>query len=219
MLPTAVRGAAPQCFQAAVQSGSRNLKSGCRKAALLHTCSPKLVFKATSESCSPSCRAKRLRKPPSPKTDVLHCSTKMCPQLSSRAVARKLRFCKRVYQKCPQSHFAKRLPMAPELLRLARKIVSKSGFQKLLPKATPAIESCFLQRLSVNATSMPRSFSQCPKAVLQSVLQSTPAKRLPQSGCSPEQLSTRVPHSDSRKLLPKLPLKLRFFKVAVKSCS
>ena len=217
MLPTAVRGAAPQVFsKAAVQSGSRNLKSGCRKAALLQTCSPKLVFKATPESCSPSCRAKRLRKPPPPQKQMSCAAPQRCahscpPKLLPESFDSANVFTK----KCPQSHSAKRLPMAPELLRLARKIVSKSGFQKLLPKATPAIESYFLQRLSVNATSMPRSFSQCPKAVLQS----TPAKRLPQSGCSPEQLSTRVPHSDSRKLLPKLPLKLRFFKVAVKSCS
>ena len=200
MLPTAVRGAAPQVFsKAAVQSGSRNLKSGCRKAALLQTCSPKLVFKATPESCSPSCRAKRLRKPPFPKN--------RCPALLHKDVPTAvLQSC------CPKASILQTC-----LPKNVPKAILQSGYRwpqncyawpgKLFPKA--ASKSCFLKLLlqskAVFCSDCPSMLLQCRevspnvrKLFFKAPLQSgCPKAAVPQNN-SPHMFLTATPESCSQ---------------------
>ena len=134
-------GAAPQNYAQAV------LQSCCPKAA--ESCSPKLlpkiapqncVLKATPQRCSPklrffkaavqSCSSKLLPIKLLPKAVPRRCSTKLCPKLFSKAVARKLRFCKSVYQNVSPKPFCKAAPesCAPKLLSLPPKVASESGF-------------------------------------------------------------------------------------------
>ena len=85
---------------------------------------------------------------------------KLPPKLFSKAVAPKLRFCKPVHQNVSPKPFCKAAPesCAPKLLSLPPKVVSESGFSKLLSKATP--QSCRSSRqLSVNAAAKPQSYS------------------------------------------------------------
>jgi hypothetical protein len=198
MLPTAVRGAAPQVFsKAAVQSGSRNLKSGCRKAALLQTCSPKLVFKASPESCSPSCRAKRLRKPPPQK------------QMSCAAP-------QRCAHSCPPKLLPESFDSAHVFTKNVPKAILQSGYRwpqncyawpgKLFPKA--ASKSCFLKLLPQSKAVF---CSDCPSMLLQCREVSPNVRKLffkaLQSGCpkaavpqnnSPHVFLTATPESCSQ---------------------
>ena len=118
------------------------LQSCCPKAA--ESCSPKLLPKiapqscvliATPQRCSPklrffkaavqSCSSKLL-----PKAVPLRCSTKLCPKLFSKTVARNLRFWKPVYQHVSPKPFCTAAPdsFAPKLLSLPPTVVSESGF-------------------------------------------------------------------------------------------
>ena len=123
------------------------LQSCCPKAA--ESCSPKLLPKIAPQSCvliatpqrcshqsggssklpckaaPQSCSLKRL-----PKAVPLRCSTKLCPKLFSKAVARNLRLGKPVYQHVSPKPFCTAAPdsCAPKLLSLPPTVVSESGF-------------------------------------------------------------------------------------------
>ena len=97
------------------------------KAAVLQSCgSSKLpFFKAAVHSCSLKLAA--------PQSCSLRFSTKLCPKLFSKAFARKLRFCKPVYQNVSPKPFCKAAPesCAPNLLSLPPSV---SCFRKRLLK-------------------------------------------------------------------------------------
>ena len=154
-----------------------------------------------------------------PKAVPRCCSLKLCPKavlqrlLPQSCDSTKLLLKAAVQSYCPkaatlQTYTPKRLPKAilqsgsrKLLLKVATKscspkVVSESGFLKLLAKATP--QSCrSSKQLSINAAAKPQSCSpqliptvapQFPKAVLQS----TSAKRLPQSGYAPNLFPKRL---------------------------
>ena len=132
MLPTAVRGAAPQCFQSCRPKRFPKPEKRLSQSGSASNLFPKASFQSDSRKLLPKLPCKKApQTPPSPKTDVLRCSTKMCPQLSSKAVARKLRFCKRVYQKMSPKPFCKAATDGPRIATPG----PENCFQKRLPKA------------------------------------------------------------------------------------
>ena len=151
MLPTAVRGAAPQVFsKAAVQSGSRNLKSGCRKAALLQTCSPKLVSKRLPKAAPQATVQKGSANPPSPK------------QMSCTAP-------QRCAHSCPPKLLPESFDSAHVFTKNVPKAILQSGYRwpqncyawpgKLFPKA--ASKSCFLKLLPQSKAVFAATVRQC----------------------------------------------------------
>ena len=122
-----------------------------------------------------------------PKAVPLRCSTKLCPKLCSKAVARNLRFCKPVYQHVSPKPFCTAAPdsCAPKLLSLPR---------QLFPKA--ASKSCFLMPLPkavVLQSNSPSSF--CNAAALLPTVSCSPSSE----SCSPKHLCKAV----APKRLPK----------------
>ena len=104
------------------------LQSGCTKAIMLQTYSPQLFSKAAPESCSPQLL---------PKTAPQNCVLKLLPKGTPHS---KLLFKAAPPQSCSAS----------KLLSLPRKVISESGFPKLLSKAIPQSYR-FSKQLSVNA--------------------------------------------------------------------
>ena len=197
LFPKAVfRSCFPKFFpNAPLQSGcpkavapKRLPQSGCPKAAMLQTYSPKLFSKAAPESCSP----------------------KLLPKVATESCSPKLRF-KAISHRCSSFKAAPPQSCSEQLLSLPRKIVSESGFPKLLSKAIPQTNR-FSKQLSVNAAFKAASCSPqlLPKAALQSCYRKPRPKNAPQNSNAVTRSCFKAGPESCQKLLPK---------AAAQSCS
>ena len=180
---------------------------------MLQTYSPKLLSKATPESCSPKLL---------PKAAPQNCVLKLLPKGAPHS---KLLFKAAPPQSCSE-----------QLLSLPRKVVSRSGFPNLLAKAIPQSYR-FSKQLSVNAAFkaaklfpavapqscssklLPKAASEKRTPKLQGCYPRLPqswsgrlSKAAPQS-CCPKLFPGAAPQSCAPKLFSKaVALKLRFCK-------
>ena len=199
------------------------LQSGCPKAAMLQTCSPKLFSKATPESCSPKLL---------PKAAVLqHCRVKLLLKTAPQSCSPALRHNvvpKAVLQSCcPKAAES----CSPKLLlseaanwsgKLS-KVAPQSRYPKFFPGASP---QSYAPKLFSKAVALKLRFctqNGSPKPFCKAASESCASKLLPeaavQSYCpkaatfqtyTPKRLPKAILQSGSRKLL---------LKVATESCS
>ena len=163
---------------------------------MLQTCSPsplpkpmlqsgsrKLLPKVAAESCFPKLRSKAIPQRCFPKLFQSCCS-----KLPRKAAPQSCSFFPNCSPKLHKAFSPKPLPKvviescSEQLLKLPPKVVSESGFPKLLSKATP--QSCrSSKQLFVNAAAKPQSCSPqlFPKAVLQSCYRKPRPKEAPQN--------------------------------------
>ena len=155
-------------------------------------------------------------------------SRKLLPKIATESCSPKLRF-KATSQRCSSFKAAPPQSCSEQLLSLPRKVVSESGFPKLLSKAIPQSYR-FSKQLSVNAAFKAAKLlpAVAPKAALQSCYRKPRPKNAPQNSnavtrsclkagpegcpkllpkaaaqsCSPALLPKIVPQSCSPKLLP-----------------
>ena len=191
------------------------LQSGCPKAAMLQTCSPKLFSKAAPESCS----SKLL-----PKAAPQSCSPALLHKVVPKAVLQSC--CPKAAESCSPKLL---LPEAASWSGKLSTVAPQSCYPKLFPGAAPQSCAPKLPKLFSKAVALKLRFCKpvhqngSPKPFYKAAPESCASKLLPEAAVrsyspkaatlqtyTPKRLPEAILQSGSRKLLPK---------VATESCS